>query len=90
MKFNQTISKSTTWIVLTNDLHYTTVRLRARQIDGQLRLTPNQVRHARKMLCGFSDCTCGNWLGCRGRQAFSAKYGLILTGDGFVDIIELI
>ena len=86
MKFNQTTSKSSVWIVLSNDFHNTNIRLRARSGDTGLYLTPSQVKHAKRMLCGISDCTCGDTFGCRGKQPFADKYVLIPTANGGAEI----
>ena len=50
-------------ITLTNNFHGTSVNLRPR--NG--RLSPAQMRRARKVLCGLSECQCG---GIRGPQEF--------------------
>lgn len=53
-------------ITLTNNYHDTTVRLHANIGDT---LTVNQVKRARRVLCGLSGCSCGGNLGERGKQA---------------------
>ena len=83
-----TRSKSSVWLTLSNDFHNSEIRLRARQIAGNLRLTPSQVRHAKKSLCGILNCTCDDTFGCRGKQKFSAKYELVPTADGGAEIRE--
>ena len=49
-------------IVLTNDFHHTEVNLSAR--GGEL--SPGQIKKAKRVLCGMSDCTCSNDIGIRG------------------------
>ena len=56
-------------ITLTNNFHGTSVNLRPR--NG--RLSPAQMRRARKVLCGLSECKCG---GIRGPQEYDVE------GDG--------
>ena len=86
MKFNQTTFKSCVYLTLTNDFHNSSVRLLAWQVDGKLRLTPSQVRHAKKILCGNYKCTCGDTFGCRGNQPFSTTYVLTPAQDGGAEI----
>lgn len=56
-------------ITLKNNFHGTSVNLRPR--NG--RLSPTQMRRARRVLCGLSECQCG---GIRGPQEFE------IEGDG--------
>lgn len=56
-------------LTLTNDFHHTEVRLR---VTGN-QLSPNQVRRARRILCGISDCSCGGVAGERGPQFRGAE-----------------
>ena len=51
-------------ITLTNDFHNTSVTLRMISRFP----TANQVRRAKKALCGFRSCTCSGVLGTRGFQ----------------------
>lgn len=57
-------------ITLSNDYHNTSVTLRVRNNT----LSPAQIRYARGVLCGISDCTCGNALGMRGPQEWDVEY----------------
>jgi hypothetical protein len=43
-------------IEISNDIHNTTVRVRAAVGDT---LTPSQLRRIRDELCGIEDCSCG-------------------------------
>jgi len=71
-------------ITLKNNFHGTSVNLRPR--NG--RLSPAQMRRARRELCGLSDCQCG---GIRGPQEFeidrepdggaTVEWNLVLVGD---------
>jgi len=71
-------------ITLKNNFHGTSVNLRPR--NG--RLSPAQMRRARRELCGLSDCKCGS---IRGPQEFeveqepgggaTVEWNLILVGD---------
>ena len=51
-------------ITLINDFHNTDVTLRPR--GGWL--SKDQVRRARRMLCGVTGCTCGGNAGERGKN----------------------
>jgi len=53
-------------ITLKNNFHGTSVNLRPR--NG--RLSPAQMRRARKVLCGLSECKCG---GIRGPQEYEVE-----------------
>ena len=53
-------------ITLKNNFHGTSVNLRPR--NG--RLSPAQMRRARRELCGLSDCQCG---GIRGSQEYEVE-----------------
>lgn len=52
-------------ITIRNNFHGSKVTIRANISDT---LTPNQVRRARRELCGIDDCACGGALGERGEQ----------------------
>lgn len=52
-------------LVLSNDFHRTSVRLRL--ADGYT-ITESQARRARRELCGVAGCKCGGIVGERGKQ----------------------
>jgi len=54
------------FVKLYNDFHNTEVTLRVS--DLPVTLSSNQIRRARKELCGVDGCTCGGPLGERGPQ----------------------
>ena len=57
----------TTKITLYNDFHNTEVTLLI-PATGPRYLSPQQIRRARKTLCGHRDCCCSGDLGTRGPQ----------------------
>jgi hypothetical protein len=74
----------TTTILLTNDVHQTKVRLRAKNRGTHLELTPSQARRSRSTLCP-AECKCGDdGLGTRGMDLDALIYP-----DGFVEIFSL-
>lgn len=48
--------------ILKNDFHNTEVNLNVKNWN----LSANQIKRARKILCGIDGCTCGNVAGMRG------------------------
>jgi len=65
-------------ITLSNNFHGTTVNL---HVTGN-RLSPSQMRRARRTLCGYHDCTCSGYLGTRGPQAVE------VDRDGWIVEVE--
>ena len=59
-------------VTLFNDFHGTAVTLRSGADD---RLSPGQVKRAKRELCGMSWCTCSDDAGCRGYQDFCLDFG---------------
>ena len=61
-------------ITLFNDFHQTQVNLRPVPLEGDDgtigKLSENQIKRARRILCGISGCICGNDLGMRGPQNY--------------------
>lgn len=58
---------------LKNDFHHTSVRVRVRALSHihneiELPLSISQIRRAKRILCGKSDCRCSNDAGMRGEQ----------------------
>jgi len=62
-------------ITLTNDFHNIEVTLRIEELEGAAigKLSANQVKKARRELCGMSDCTCSGDTGCRGNQQYEVE-----------------
>jgi len=64
-------------IVLTNDFHNTSVSLIAKEGSIGPKLSKNQIKRARKTLCGMARCWCGGPAGERG-----GNYRVITCADG--------
>lgn len=52
-------------IVLKNDFHNTTAKVRLHPTES---LSDSQINSVRHKLCGLADCTCSGDLGTRGEQ----------------------
>ena len=65
-------------MVLTNEFHGTSAVVLV-GLDGWL--NPNQVRRARRKLCGIEGCRCGDGIGCR-----PSKFVPMPSGGGWLDI----
>jgi hypothetical protein len=57
-------------ITIANDFHNSTARVRV-NATGETYLSAATVRRVRRTLCGISDCTCGGFLGQRGKQVYA-------------------
>lgn len=65
-------------VTLTNDFHNTSTTLICETLShiyGEVTIRPsvNQIRRAKKALCGISGCTCSDDAGCRGPQQHNGK-----------------
>ncbi len=72
-----------TTYTLQNDFHHTEVRVRTtglQHIHGEvtLRLSRNQIKRAKRELCGIDDCTCSGEVGTRGKQVADSGNRIIL------------
>jgi hypothetical protein len=67
-----------TKITLTNNFHNTSVNLNCEvlsHIHNEVVAYPNanQIKRAKRQLCGIKGCTCSGDSGVRGRQEFHGK-----------------
>ena len=73
-------------VTLTNDFHNSEVNLR---IEHGQPLSPNQIRRARRVLCGLTGCLCGGALGERGHQDVDVdqldENNIVILDPGYQD-----
>lgn len=72
---------------LRNDFHNTTVNVRAQGVQHiwneiNIKLSPSQIKRAKKALCGVAWCACGNDAGMRGNQYTDNGKRLIVDAYG--------
>jgi|LakMenE18May11ns_1017448.scaffolds.fasta_scaffold7274618_1 hypothetical protein len=65
-------------ITLTNDFHNTSVNLRCEVLSHIYHTAvaypnANQIKKAKRVLCGVAGCNCSNDAGIRGRQEIDGK-----------------
>lgn len=63
-------------VTMYNDFHNTWAQVRIGDISVAT------VRRVKRKLCGISGCTCGDWLGRRGRQASDEMFEQMPDGSG--------
>ena len=67
-------------ITLRNDFHGSAIALIAKNNQ----INANQLKRARKALCGLSACTCG---GIRGPQDFQIELSLDKNNQEIIDLV---